>query len=370
MRIGIDLHGLGDLMQGSRTYIVNAAKALLALDAENEYFLYLPHPDAAEAREAFGAPNAVLRPIPPGRFARLVYPFARTLKKDGLDAVLFQYAAPIACPVPYVTAIHDIIHETNPEFFPGRLRRLMSLYYPASARGAAHVVTISDYSRRMIMERYRIPAERISYAHCGVSEEFAPPGEARDLSPILRKYGLSRPYVLFVGRIEPRKNLSGLIKAFERLVKEGGVPHKLAVAGMRDGLFSAHFSAMTAAARERVVFTGRVEQEDLPLVYAGADLLAYPSFAEGFGLPIIEAMACGTPVVCSDTSSMPEAGGEAALYADPADPAAIAAAMGRVLRDGNLARSMREKGLRHARAFRWEHTARMLSRTFREIAGR
>lgn len=367
MRIGIDLHGLHDLMQGSRTYIFNATRSLLSLDRESEYVLYLPDARDPEARRAFAGDNVSFRPIPPSRFSRLAWSFPQTLARDGLDLAFFQYMAPLFCPVPYVVNIHDVIHETHPEFFPGKLRRLMSLLYPRSARRAAFVTTVSRASGKDIAARYGVPSDRIECVYNGVSPEFRPESDPGRIAAVLEKYGVSRPYILFVGRIEPRKNLPGLFRAYERLTRDGGVPHTLVVAGMKDALFEDFFRTMTGRTRERAVFTGKVDQEDLPVVYSAADLFAYPSFAEGFGLPIIEAMACGTPVVCSNTASMPEVAGDAALLIDPRDDAALAAAMGRVLAEPELAADMREKGVGRAAVFTWEKTARGLLRVFETV---
>ena len=283
MRIGFDLHGLHDLFQGSRTYACNTAKALLAADASNAYNLYLPEPNDPEVRREFGRGNTRLLPIPASRRARLVWPFPQTLGRDGVDVLHCHYMGPLFCPVPYVVSIHDIIHETNPEFFPGGMRRLMRLLYPRSARRAAMVLTISEYSKRQIMTHYNIPEERIAFRHCGVSEEFRVLEDRRAVDAVKAKYGIRTPYVLFVGRIEPRKNLPRLIEAFLRI--SGGFPHTLVAAGMMDEIFKPFYEAVVKEkGRDRVLFTGRVEQEDLPALYNGADLFAYPSHAEGFVL--------------------------------------------------------------------------------------
>lgn len=370
MRIGFDMHGLTELMQGSRTYAVNLAEALTAMDRDNAYTLYLPQEvlDAPRETARFQARgNVALRPIPASRFARLVWPFPRGLPGHGLDLYHCQYIAPLFCPVPYVVTIHDILHESYPEFFPGRLRRLMSMLYPLSARRAARVLTVSEFSRQELIRLYRLPPERVVCCHNGVGPEFRVL-EERAARAVVERYGVEGPYVLFVGRIEPRKNLSGLIQAMERLAGQGAhLP--LVVVGMKDALFEEHYErTMQGRGSARVIFTGKAPQEDLPAFYNAATLTAYPSFAEGFGLPVLEAMACGSPVVTSNTTSLPEVAGDAAILVDPHDTEALAQAMHRVLTDPDLARRMRHEGLERAALFTWEQSARRTLEVYREIS--
>lgn len=370
LRIGIDLHGLHDLMQGSRTYVGNLTRALLELDRDNEYQLYLPDPQSLEARQAFARPNARLRSVPASRFSRLIWPFPRTLPAHGLDVYHCQYIGPLFCPVPYVVTIHDILHETNPEFFPGSLRRLMRLLYPGSARRAAMVLTVSEYSKNEIVRHYGLPEERVLVSPNGVGPEFTPLLDQVFVRQALERHSVVPPYILFVGRIEPRKNLEGLIQAFEKLVAQGE-RRRLVVVGMMDELFRDFYErTVTEQARENIVFTGKVAHEDLPAFYKAADLLVYPSFAEGFGLPIVEAMACGTPVVTSTTTSMPEVAGDAALLVAPSDVEAMAQAIHDVLRHSALAERLKNKGFKRAARFRWETTARDTLAVYEQVAKR
>jgi glycosyltransferase involved in cell wall biosynthesis len=369
MRIGFDMHGLTDLMQGSRTYAVNLVEALTAIDRDNAYTLYLPQEVLDAPREAArlqARGNVALRPIPASRFARLVWPFPRGLPGHGLELYHCQYIAPLLCPVPYVLTVHDILHESYPEFFPGRLRRLMSMLYPLSARRAARVLTVSEFSRQELIRLYRLPPERVVCCHNGVGPEFQVL-EERAARAVVERYGVEGPFVLFVGRIEPRKNLSGLIQAMERLAGQGA--HLPLVVGMKDALFEEHYERTTQGrGSARVIFTGKVPQEDLPAFYNTATLTAYPSFAEGFGLPVLEAMACGSPVVTSNTTSLPEVAGDAALLVDPHDTESLAQAMHRVLTDQDLARRLRHKGLERTALFNWEQSARRTLEVYQEIS--
>jgi glycosyltransferase involved in cell wall biosynthesis len=353
MRVGLDLHTVTGVMQGSRTYIDALTRAMLRLKADREYLLYLP--DHAPT-PAYAAPNALPRSIPRSRIKRLLT-FGRGLRRDRADLLHCQYLAPPRLPCPAVVTLHDILHETNPEFYPGTLRRLMALLYPPSARRAAAVITGSEYSRREITARYRVPGERVHVTPYAADEAFSPQAPEACLA-VTRRYGITGRYILFVGRIEPRKNIPGLVEAFSMLAADGATGHTLVVAGMMDDLFRDFHARTTARFGSRVLFTGKVAPEDLPGLYAGADLFAYPSFAEGFGLPPLEAMACGTPVVASNTTSIPEVVGDAGLLVAPDDTAELARAMGRVLTDADLHAQLRGKGLEQARLFSWERTAR------------
>jgi len=361
MRVGLDLHTVTGLMQGSRTYIDALARSLTAIGG-NDYLLYLPDPATADY------PGGEPRPVPAGRARRLLA-FGRALRRDRAELFHGQYLAPPLLPCPCVLTVHDILHESHPQFYPGGLRRLMSLLYPASARSAAAVITGSEFSRREIAARYHVPDERIHVTPYAADASFAPvpPERARQAAA---KYGVHGPYILFVGRIEPRKNIPGLVEAFSLLAADGAMRHTLVVAGMMDELFKDFHARTTARFGSRVRFTGKVEPEDLPALYAGADLFAYPSFAEGFGLPPLEAMACGAPVVASNTTSIPEVTGDAALLVDPADTAGLARAMRRLLDDRELNRALRAAGLARSREFSWERTARQTLRVYESVSPR
>jgi glycosyltransferase involved in cell wall biosynthesis len=184
------------------------------------------------------------------------------------------------------------------------------------------------------------------------------PVEAAEAGPVLEKYGVERPYILYVGALESRKNLPRLLEAYARL-RKWSARWKLVIVGARKWKFTPIFEAVQRLGLEpHVHFTDYVADEDLPALYRGAELFAFPSLYEGFGLPVLEAMACGTPVVTSNRSSLPEVAGDAALLVDPLDVEAIAGAMQRVLADEALAAGLREIGLARAAQFTWERTAR------------
>jgi len=193
------------------------------------------------------------------------------------------------------------------------------------------------------------------------------PMEAVDIEPILREYSVETPYILYVGALESRKNLPRLLEAYT-LLRQWSTGWRLVIVGARKWKSSPIFETVQRLQLEsHVTFTGYVADEHLPALYAGADLFAFPSLYEGFGLPVLEAMACGTPVVTSNSSSLPEVAGDAALLVDPYNVDEIAAAMRRILEDTNLAQELRMHGLARAAQFTWERTARETIEVYEKV---
>lgn len=368
MRIGIDLHMVNDFMQGSRTHVYNVTQALIELDRHNDYFLYFTH-KPRELPAVFNQPRVHIRTIfPSTRLVRLPVSFPLKLAIDQIDVFHCQYMGPPFLTMPYVVTIHDILHETHPEFYKGLLRYFMCRCYPFSARRAARVLTVSEYSRQEIIKHYRIPEHRLAVTYNAVSGEFRPVTDPQRIQQVKRKYGIGSNYILFVGRLEPRKNIPNLIRAYHLLKERLDSPPKLVIAGMKDFMFE-HLFETTARLKlvNDVVFTGRVDQEDLPVIYSAADLFVYPAYAEGFGIPPLEAMACGVPVITSNTTSLPEVVGNAAMMVPPEDITALSQAMAQVLKNPEVQQDMRARGLRRVRLFSWTQTAARLLETYQAV---
>jgi glycosyltransferase involved in cell wall biosynthesis len=270
---------------------------------------------------------------------------------------------------PRVVTIHDVI----PYIYPQTSTRLDWLIYhlwlPLAVRQATLIMTDSQQSKEDIMAHLPVQAERIGVVPLAADRRFRPLNRV-EVRPISQKYGVTGPYILYVGALGSRKNLPRLLEAYARL-RQWSARWKLVIAGGRKWKFSPIFEAVERLGLEaQVHFTGYVADEDLPALYNGADLFVFPSLYEGFGLPVLEAMACGTPVVTSNTSSLPEVTGEAALLVDPYDVAAISTAMRRVLTDPELARGLRERGLARAAQFSWERTARETVAVYERVLGK
>ncbi len=275
------------------------------------------------------------------------------------EGTLFHATEHLLLPLrstPTVLTVHDLIFRHLPEHHKRLNRWYLNLTLPLYCRRATHVIAVSQSTRRDLMAAYELPSERITVIHEAADPEFHPQSGER-VSAARRQYGFPERYVLFVGTIEPRKNLTRLLRAFEILHGEG-MTEALVVVGKQGWLYEGFFAELERSpVKNAVLLPGYVPDEDLPAVYAGAQALVFPSLYEGFGLPVLEAMACGTPVACSGTSSLPEVGGDAAMYFDPEREGSIVETLRRVLGDGDLHDELVERGLERAATFSWDRVA-------------
>jgi glycosyltransferase involved in cell wall biosynthesis len=268
-----------------------------------------------------------------------------------------------------VVTVHDVI----PYVYPQTCSRLDWLIYrfwlPLVVSRLDAIITVSAQSKSDIVKYLRVSPEAVIVIPEAASTNYRPLS-ATACQPVLARYGIDFPYVLYVGSIEARKNLPRLLQAFAYL--QGRLEHwKLVVVGARRWKSSPVYETVRRLGLEqRVHFTGYVEEADLPALYSAASLFVFPSLYEGFGLPVLEAMACGTPVVTSNTSSLPEVAGDAALLVDPYDVAAIAKAVRRLLEDTALAADLRTRGLARAAQFNWERTARETIAVYERVLGK
>jgi glycosyltransferase involved in cell wall biosynthesis len=258
--------------------------------------------------------------------------------------------------VPTVLTVHDLIFRHLPVHHKPLNRWYLNLTMPLYCRRAMHIVTISKWTARDLVSAYGVPKEKITVVPEAADPRFHPQS-SDTIAAVRARYGLPVHYLLFVGTIEPRKNLTRLLAAFET-VHANGLTDGLVIVGRRGWLCDDFFAALErSSARDAVILSGYVPDEDLPAVYAGAQALVFPSLYEGFGLPVLEAMACGTPVLASRASSVPEVGGEAALYFDPTSVEEMADNVHRLLHDNALKEEMQVEGLAQAARFSWEKAA-------------
>jgi glycosyltransferase involved in cell wall biosynthesis len=278
---------------------------------------------------------------------------------------------PLAAPCPTVVTIHDLIFLRHPQAFHPLKRLYLTALTGWSARHAAHVIAVSDSTRQDVLDLLGVPPERVTTVHNGVSERFVPASDEakRDF---LDRHGVTGRVVLYVGTLEPRKNLTVLLQSFASFAGKPGMEDVTLVIGGSKGWYYDEIFAtaerLGLAAGGRVRFLGRVPDDDLPLWYNVATVFAYPSLYEGFGLPALEAMACGTPVVVSSTPALLEVVGDAGIIAAPEDTGGWAAALERLLAGGPEAEQLRERGLRRASEFTWERSAAATARVLSEAA--
>lgn len=268
--------------------------------------------------------------------------------------------------IPTVLTIHDLIFERFPHYHKrlnyAFLRRTMPLF----ARRATTIITVSHASRHDIVERYGVDPARVHVVYEAPAPHFRPQPPDH-VAAVRARYTLPERYLLTVGTIEPRKNLARLLVAFERL-HAGGLVNALVIVGQRGWLYREFFQRLEQSpVRDRVILPGFVPDEDLPALYAGATLFALPSLYEGFGLPVLEAMAVGTPVACARVGALPEVGGQAAAYFDPTSVEEMTDVLSRCLQDEGRRRHMRKAGLEHARQFSWEQAAEQTARVYAHV---
>lgn len=292
------------------------------------------------------------RPIARIAWEQLVLPALRP--RLGIDLLhATGYVAPLAWQGPLVVTVCDLSFIRFPQLFNRGNRLYLRLLTALTTRRARKVLTISEHTRRDVIQLLHLPPERVVTTYCGVGASFRPLPPA-EIQAYRRARGLPERFILYLGTLEPRKNLPTLIRAYARLRSAGVGGHTLVLAGAPGWQHEA-ISRLLVAHRlgEHVRLLGYVDPEELALCYNAADLFVYPSLYEGFGLPVLEAMACGTPVVSSNAASLPEVVGEAGLLVDPLDESQLAEAIGRALNDAGLRARLRQAGLERARRFSW-----------------
>jgi len=368
MRIAIDAHSVGTQLAGNVTYITSLIEALAEIDQKNEYMLYVARTDAYELYDGRW-PNFQVRRIMfhENRVARLLLSFNIHLRQDPADIFFVQYNAPPMAPCKIVAAIHDISFEHLADTYKLLERTQMKLTIRRTARRANHIITCSDFSRDDIVGTYDISPEKVSAIPLAAPKWFQPVTNEAKLDEIRQKYQLDRQFILGVGSVQPRKNLVRLIEAYSSLAKRRDVP-PLILVGKKAWLFEESIKAAADhAVEDKVRFTGFVPDEDLPALYSLSKFFVYPSFFEGFGIPPLEAMQCGSPVISGDRTSLPEVVGNAALMVDPFEVSAIENAMARLLTDDELRTALRQKGFERAKLFSWKRTARMTLDVFEKV---
>jgi glycosyltransferase involved in cell wall biosynthesis len=281
-----------------------------------------------------------------------------------------NYLAPIATSCPYVVTIHDMTLFITPRLHRWKKLLLDRTLIPHVARKAAAIVTVSKSARDDIVRLLRVPGDKVHVIMNAVTPAFRRVDDEQRLAQVRARYGLQGPYILYVGNIEPRKNLTRLIDAFA-LLKKRGLPHRLAMVGQPGWHCEPIYAEVERQGlKNEVIFTGYVPFEDLPSLYSAAATMAFPSIYEGFGLPVLEAMACGTPVVTSQSSGLAEVADGAALLVDPLSVNEIAGALYRICTEPGLAGNLSRLGLARASEFTWENAAHKTLSVYEQVLAR
>jgi glycosyltransferase involved in cell wall biosynthesis len=370
LRIAIDAHSVGAKLAGNESYATNLIEALAQVDTVNDYTLYVT---TTEARDRFEHrwPNfRVQRTVPHTPLVRIPLVLTAELRKRPVDVLHVQFTAPPFSPCPVVVSVHDLSFEHLPQTFNRRSRTQLRLTVRHSVRRAARILTLSEHSRQDVIETYGIAPELVEAIPIAAPSYFGPVEDESELQRVRHIYGIKGDYILYVGSIQPRKNLPRLVKAYSGLRKkfQAGKLPKLVLVGKCAWLYDETLRALQEAGmNDSVILTGYVPESDLPALYSGSVCFVYPSYFEGFGLPPLEAMKCGAPVIVGNRTSLPEVVGEAAILIDPFDVDAIATAIERLVDDSNLRDQLRVKGLARARLFDWRETAQRTLEVYKQV---
>lgn len=365
MRIGIKVSPLNALKAGIPNYIINLLQQYDELARNTEFFLYTnrPLPEGTVIPERFHL-RTVRSPSPSLQmWYHLGLPPA--LNTDGVD--LFHdpvYPIPLTLKIPGVITVHDISNLTSPSFH--KLRSAMgALLFPIYLRKASAILTDSAFTAQEIIKRFPACSSRIRVIHLGVSPHFRRITDEVELREVRSRYQLPERFMLFLGTLEPRKNLQGLLDAISDAGED--LPPLVIAGGLGWKYESLLRKIDEHPCSGRIRVTGFIEDRHLPAILSAADFLVYPSLLEGFGLPVLEAMACGTAVLTSGTTSLPEVAGEAALYVDPGSTESILSGLRRLSIDSELREELARRGLVRARMFTWRETALKTLEAYRSV---
>jgi glycosyltransferase involved in cell wall biosynthesis len=369
VRIGIDARKLHDY--GIGTYIRNLLRELAKLDQRTEYVL-LTKPQHMNVAQTLGE-NFRAVPDSSGQYSiaeQISVPFA--VRRERLD--LFHathYVLPALTPSKSVVTIHDCIHLMFPEYMR---HRLGYVYARASLYTAVHksdrIFTVSEQSKRDILKFFNVPPDKIIVTPNAIDDRFSVPPSEEHVVQTRERYQLSQSYLLYVGNIKPHKNLERLIEAFHLVRSQGRSELELIIIGDEiSKLQSLRRAVHKYDIHRSVRFLGYVPDKTLAVLYRLASVFVFPSLYEGFGLPPLEAMASGTPVVTSNVSSLPEVVGDAAVLVDPYSAEAIADGILAVLRSTHLREDLRARGLERAQEYSWARSVQRVREIYREVLG-
>jgi glycosyltransferase involved in cell wall biosynthesis len=370
MRLGIDFTSASRERAGIGRYARELIRALSRVDQTNRYVLFVPRDAHDETLRFDWSPNFSIRRAPlTERYLAALWHRARVPLpiEFFIGSVDVFYSPDFLLPPTRarrkLVTVHDLSYVRVPECFPAPLLNYLNRAVPPSVAHADLILADAASTQRDLIDVYHVPTDKVRVLYSGVDPRFRPDVSEASQARV-RELTHGKPYLLSVSTIQPRKNYARLIKAFANLITNDQLPMtnlQLVIAGGRGWMFAEIFKTVERLGlQERVIFPSFFSDEDLPALYAGATLFVYPSLYEGFGLPVVEAMACGLPVVSSNASSLPEVGGDAVLYFDPHDVDAMAATIQRALTNESLRSDLRVRGIEQAKKFSWDKAAREL----------
>ncbi|MEO1163919.1 MAG: glycosyltransferase family 1 protein [Chloroflexota bacterium] len=373
--IGIDYTPAYEQGAGIGRLTRDLVTALLAYDSATQYKLFVSGASHSELKFA-PAPNGVWKStrLSPTWLARIWHRTQLPVPVEAFTGQVDLYHAtdftlpPTLPSTKTIVTVHDLSFVRVPDAASARLRAYLNAVVPRSVRRATHVLADSQATKDDLCDLYGLQDADVTALLSGIDARYEPTKDIVELMTTRNKYSISdKPYIFSIGTVQPRKNYSRLIRAL-KIIRERGLNVQLVIAGGKGWLEGEMYQTLDETGmREHVNLIGFVDDEDVPALYSGAECVAYVSLYEGFGFPVLEGMACGTPVVTSNVSSLPEVAGDVAIMVDPYEVEAIADAIETVLTDSDLRNDMIQRGYTHARQFTWEKSARKLHTIYRDI---
>ncbi len=367
MRFSVDAHAIGCHLTGNEVYIRNLLHEFARLNKTDEFVAYIGKPDAP----SYIPEKIRTRWVSDNPYKRLAYDLPRAVRQDQPGLLHVQYTGPLFTDIPIVVSVHDVSYLEHPQYFTKYRAHQLKITVKRTVERAAAVLTPSEFSRTSILRHYRVDPAKVHVVPNAVSSEFRPIERFTAQREIQKKFAIPAPFVLMVGDLQPRKNHLGLIRAFEQLLMQHPqLPHHLVFVGKETWYTNEVRRAIDlSSVKGRVHLTGFVHDSDLVHFYGACDLFVFPSFYEGFGLPILEAMACGRAVACSNTTAMPEVANAAGILFSPASDREMTRAMADVLLDSDLRQRLERLGTQRAAQFSWEKSAQMTLDVYASIVG-
>lgn len=371
MRIGINTRFLlQSKMEGFGWYTYEVVRRMVANHPEHEFYFFFDRPFDSTFVFAHNVTPIVL--FPPARHPILFkwwfnYSITKALKKYKIDVFYSPdgYCS-LRTKVPQIGVIHDINFEHFPSDIPKTARRYLQKYFPLFAAKADHILTVSSYSKMDICKTYHVPESKVTVAWNGASEDFKPLTQDV-IAQVRATYSRGRPYFIFVGALHPRKNVGRLIQAFEQFAEKN---HSIDLLIVGENLWestSMRQNKPQTTIAERIYFTGHVSQNVLTQLMGAAFALSYVPYFEGFGIPLVEAMNCGVPIISGNLTSLPEVVGDAAILIDPYSVSDISKAMTQLAEDPSYYQHLAQKSISRSRLFSWQHTADVTWNTIEQI---
>lgn len=363
--IGVGAEWIGTRAGGLETYESNLIRALAATDPVNRYNVYTLHRDAFADLSKLNSNFTVRYLGIQSRWILIPLALPYELARRPVDLFHATSVPPVYCPAKMVLTVHDLAFRRFPEVYPSLVRYRLSKLISLGIRKALRIIAVSESTKRDLIDLFKVEERKIAVVYEGVNKNYRPCDNKDTLHGVLAKYGITGRYILYVGRLHVRKNLVRLVQAFANARKRIDRDLKLVLVGRNLYDAAPIFHAVANLGLDNAVISlGHIHDDDLPCIYAGAVLFVYPSLFEGFGLPPLEAMACGVPVVTSDCSSLPEVVGDAAALVDPYDVNDIADKICEMLANAQLRKTFVTRGRLRAQRFTWEAAAEQTQRVY------